>query len=156
MAVRTTKSNENLHTRLFIYDHMAITPRRIPFHYVREDIVATTRFGSPVWGYVFTDCKYRAVWSCQYGNEDGEIALSYAKKAGRYESLEDRMNWDLLVFDQTMKEMGVQFESREEHYFAYEEMRLELEKEGIHMKPIPKPLSLLRREKQGENGNKAP
>ncbi len=136
---------------------MAIPPRRVPFTYVKEDIVAWTRFGSPIWGYVFSDSKHKSVWACQYGNEDGERALRYAIKAGRYSSLEDQVNLDLIVFDQVMKELGIEFESREEHYFAYEETRIELEKEGIHMKPMVKPLSLLRLEKQqGESGNKAP
>ena len=148
----------NEKARLFIYDHQALHPHRIPFAYVREDIICWTRFGDPVWGYVFTNAKHKSVWACQYGHCDGEKALSKAKEAGRYESLEDRMNWDLLVFDQTMKELGIEFKDREEHYLAYEETRAELAKEGIYMKPIPKPVSMVLREKRkrDEPGNKAP
>lgn len=146
----------NNRARLFIYDKSSLHPHRIPFTFVREDIVAWTRFHDPVWGYLFTDAKHKPVWACQYGHEDGEKALAAAIKAGRFTSLLDQVNFDAIVFDQTMKELGVEFESREERYLAYEEIRQELAKDGIQIKPIPKPLSLLRREKQGENGNKAP
>ncbi|MBQ7243160.1 MAG: hypothetical protein IJS52_03045 [Bacilli bacterium] len=148
----------NKKARLFIYDHQALRPHRIPFTYVREDIIGWTRFRDPIWGYIFTDAKHKPVWSCQYGHCDGEIALRKAKEAGRFTSLEDEINFDLITFDQVMKELGIEFKDREEHYLAYEETRAELAKEGIHMKPMPKPVSMVLREKRerDESGNKAP
>ena len=147
----------NKRARLFIYDHQSLKPHRIPFTYVREDIIGWTRFHDPIWGYLFTDAKYKPVWSCQYGHRDGEIALRKAIEAGRYTSLEDEINVDLIVFDQTMKEIGVEFKDSEERYLAYEEARRELAKDGIQMKPMRKPVSMVLREKKqrDECGNKA-
>ena len=118
---------------LYVYDKEAIAPTKIPFEWVRHEIIAWTRHGGvPVWGYRFLDINKRIVWECPEGYAAGELAIRFAKRRDRFIPAEDSLNWGLIWFDKVCKDEGIEFDSAREKYQFYEDFRKEhLEETGF-------------------------
>lgn len=116
---------------LYVYDSIAITPKRIYFEWVKEEIIAWTKHGGvPIWGYRFLDINKKIVWECPLENEDGKRAVRFAKKRDKFSPAEDRILYGLIWFDKICEEQGIQFEDYWERKAFFEEFRQEYLKEN--------------------------
>ena len=115
---------------LYVYDSCAITPKRIYFEWVKEDIIGYTKHGGvAIWGYQFLDINKKIVWECPTDNEDGKKAVRFARKREKFSPAEDRFLYGILWFEDLCKEAGIEFEDYWDRKSFFEEFRQEYLKE---------------------------